>query len=209
MLYFCALTLLAVIALLVAEYRDWRPGVWVAKPLAGVGFIGAALAAAALDSGYGRWILAALLLSWFGDVCLIPRRAPRVFQAGILSFLLGHVAFTAAFVVRGLDLRIALLAALLALVSSLLAARWLGPHVPAQMRIPVHAYLIVISLMLVCAAAAAGSSGDARILLGALMFYASDLSVARDRFVVSQFTNRAWGLPLYFAAQLVFATSVA
>ncbi len=209
MLYFCALTLLAVIALLVAEYRDWRPGVWVAKPLAGVGFIGAALAAAALDSGYGRWILAALLLSWFGDVCLIPRRAPRVFQAGILSFLLGHVAFTAAFVVRGLDLRIALPAALLALVFSLLAARWLGPHVPAQMRIPVHAYLSVISLMLVCAAAASGSSGDARILLGALMFYDSDLSVARDRFVVSQFTNRAWGLPLYFAAQLVFATSVA
>ncbi len=208
MLYFCALTLLAVIALLVAEYGDWRPGVWVAKPLAGVGFIGAALAAAALDSGYGRWILAALVLSWFGDVFLIPRRAPRVFQAGILSFLLGHVAFTAAFVVRGLDLRMALLAALLALVTSLLAARWLRPHVPAQMRIPVHAYLIVISLMLVCAAAATGSSGDTRILLGALMFYASDLSVARDRFVVSQFTNRAWGLPLYFAAQLVLATSV-
>jgi len=209
MLYFCTLTLLAVIALLVAEYRDWRPGVWVAKPLAGAGFIGAALAAAALDSGYGRWILAALVLSWFGDVFLIPRRAPRVFQAGILSFLLGHVAFTAAFVVRGLDLRMALLTALIALVTGLLAARWLRPHVPAQMRIPVHAYLIVISLMLVCAAAATASSGDARILLGALMFYASDLSVARDRFVVPQFTNRAWGLPLYFAAQLVLATSVA
>ena len=174
-----------------------------------MGFIGSALAAAALDSSYGRWILAALVLSWFGDVFLIPRRAPRAFQAGILSFLLGHVAFTAAFVIRGLDLRIALLAALLALVASLLAARWLRPHVPAQMRIPVHAYLIVLSLMLVCAAAASGSSGDARILLGALMFYASDLSVARDRFVVSQFTNRAWGLPLYFAAQLVLATSVA
>jgi len=32
----------------------------------------------------------------------------------------------------------------------------------------------------------------------------SDLSVARDRFVSRSFSNRAWGLPLYYAAQIVF-----
>jgi hypothetical protein len=41
------------------------------------------------------------------------------------------------------------------------------------------------------------------------MFYASDLSVARDRFVVFRFSNRAWGLPLYFGAQLILASTVA
>jgi hypothetical protein len=46
------------------------------------------------------------------------------------------------------------------------------------------------------------------VLLGAVMFYASDLSVARDRFVKRGFLNRVWGLPLYYAAQLVLASTV-
>jgi len=33
--------------------------------------------------------------------------------------------------------------------------------------------------------------------------------VARDRFVRHQFSNRAWGLPLYYAAQLLLATTPA
>jgi hypothetical protein len=33
--------------------------------------------------------------------------------------------------------------------------------------------------------------------------------VARDRFVSHQFVNRAWGLPLYYAAQLLLATTPA
>jgi hypothetical protein len=40
-------------------------------------------------------------------------------------------------------------------------------------------------------------------------FYLSDLSVARDRFVVTEFNNKLWGWPLYFGAQLVLAATVA
>ena len=43
---------------------------------------------------------------------------------------------------------------------------------------------------------------------GALAFYLSDLSVARDRFVRPAFVNRAWGLPLYYGAQFVLAATV-
>jgi hypothetical protein len=32
--------------------------------------------------------------------------------------------------------------------------------------------------------------------------------VARDRFVEQAFVNGAWGLPLYFAAQIVLALSI-
>ncbi len=209
MLYFCALTVLALGGLLISEYRHSRLGVWVAKPLAATGFVGAALAAGALGTSYGRWVLTALVLSWFGDVLLIPRASPRVFRAGVLSFLLGHVAFVGAFVVRGLDLRTSLAATAIALGPGLLALRWLRPYLPTEMRVPVYAYLIVISSMLVCAAGATGAAGGAGIVIGALMFYVSDLSVARDRFVASRFSNRAWGLPLYFGAQLVLASTVA
>jgi hypothetical protein len=65
----------------------------------------------------------------------------------------------------------------------------------------------VISVMVVAALATFGAHGNGAIVVGALAFYASDLSVARDRFVVHEFVNRLWGLPLYFGAQLVLAYS--
>jgi uncharacterized membrane protein YhhN len=43
--------------------------------------------------------------------------------------------------------------------------------------------------------------------VGALAFTASDISVARDRFARHEFLNRAWGLPLYYAAQLLIAST--
>ena len=46
------------------------------------------------------------------------------------------------------------------------------------------------------------------VALGALLFFASDLSVARDVFVHRTFVNRLWGLPLYYAAQLCLAATV-
>jgi hypothetical protein len=59
------------------------------------------------------------------------------------------------------------------------------------------------------AVAWAGAGGPATVALGALAFTASDVSVARDRFVRAQFLNRAWGLPLYYCAQVLLALSPA
>jgi len=194
-----------VAALLVAEYRASRLGVWIAKPAAAACFVAAALAFGALDSGYGRVLLAGLVLSLCGDVLLIPHAAPRVFQAGVAAFGLGHVAYLAAFVLRFESALYAAICVIAAALVLLRVFRWLRPHLPADMVVPVYAYMGVISAMLVAAAGAAPAS--AAILLGAAMFYVSDLAVARDRFVASGFANRAWGLPLYFAAQLVLAST--
>jgi uncharacterized membrane protein YhhN len=45
-------------------------------------------------------------------------------------------------------------------------------------------------------------------LIGSFMFYLSDICVAREKFVAKDALNGAIGLPLYFAAQLVIASSV-
>jgi uncharacterized membrane protein YhhN len=97
-------TVVATAALLAAERAGWQPGVWVAKPIAAAGFVGAAWANGALATPYGTWILLGLVLSLAGDVLLIPKERPRVFLFGLVAFLLGHVAYTIAFAVRGLDL---------------------------------------------------------------------------------------------------------
>lgn len=96
---FPVLTLTALVALLLAEYRGFRPGIWIAKPLASLGFLGGAVYLGALDGCYGATLFAGLVLSFVSDVLLIPKK-PLVFRLGIVSFLLAHVAYIAAFVNR-------------------------------------------------------------------------------------------------------------
>ncbi len=59
-------------------------------------------------------------------------------------------------------------------------------------------------------AAATGATSDGApwpVLPGAVLFFLSDLAVARDKFVTPGFPNRAVGLPMYYAAQILFAVS--
>jgi len=208
MIVWSAVTAMAVAALLLSERVGSSVGVWVAKPLASTAFVALALAAGASGTPYGRWILAGLVLSWLGDVFLIPRERPRVFLAGVLSFLAGHVAYAVAFVLRGVDATVFLLAGLVAGLVAFVVLRWLARHVPSDMKLAVPVYVAVISLMVVAAVASFGAHGNPWIPIGAIGFYLSDLSVARDRFVISRFVNRLWGLPLYYAAQVALAWSV-
>lgn len=201
-------TMLAVLVLLACERAAFRPGVWIAKTLASTGFLWAAVAAGASGSAYGRVVLVALALCWLGDVLLLGRGRGLGLRLGLGSFLLGHVAFAAAFVLRGLDPGAVLVAGLLLLAPARATLRWLAPHVPGDWRIPVYAYVVVISLMVVAGLGSVSRPDDIEVALGALAFYGSDLAVARERFVQTGFVNRAWGLPLYYGAQLLLAASV-
>jgi hypothetical protein len=68
--------------------------------------------------------------------------------------------------------------------------------------------------MVVCAVTLVGntglsSTGRYMVLIGALSFYASDIFVARNQFVIDAYVNRLIGLPLYYFAQFLFAVSIA
>jgi len=81
------------------------------------------------------------------------------------------------------------------------------------MLIPVSAYIAVITVMLVGAWTVLGDdgvkfSGRLLVFIGAVSFYISDLFVARDRFLKTEFTNRFLGLPLYYFGQFLLAFSV-
>ncbi len=205
---FAALTCVSVAVLLIAEFRGSRVGAWVAKPLASVGFVGTALGGGALESSYGLWIAVALVLSLVGDVALLVRESRPALLVGMAAFLLGHVAFVIAFLTRGLDVTWGAGALGVLLVPSFAAARWLAPHLPPPFVLPVAAYTAVVTTMAGAAVGAAAHAGEVSVAVGAVMFYVSDLAVARDVFVEKTFWNKAWGLPLYFAGQLVLAASV-
>lgn len=205
---FAALTLVAVGWLLVAEHGGSRAGVWTWKPIASTGFVATAIAAGATGSAYGRLVVVALLLCWLGDVLLIPDDE-RVFRAGIAAFLAGHLAFAAAFVVRGASPLVAVVVLAVQTISIAQTLRWLRPHLRESFRPLVTAYVYVISVMVAAAFATYVQSRCVPLLAGAVAFAISDTSVARDRFVCAQFVNRAWGLPLYYVATLLLALSAA
>jgi len=204
-------TLVCVVAvggLLVAEWRDSRLGIWIAKAVAASAYVWSALSLGALQSDYGRWLLVGLVFCWWGDLLLVPRHHRGAFRAGIVAFLLGHMAYIVAFIQHSIDGLGLVVGVGVAGALAVFVARWLGPELPSGYRNLVWAYVVVISGMLIAALGAARGSGPLGIAFGAVLFAVSDLTVARDRFVSHAFANRLLGLPLYFAAQLVLAHTV-
>jgi uncharacterized membrane protein YhhN len=203
-----AATAIAVVALLLSEQSRASARRAVAKPLASAGFVVAAWHAGATDSTYGRIVFGGLVLAALGDVLLLPR-GRRFFVAGLVSFLLAHVAFCAAFVQRGVSPAAALIAAMPLAALAGVIWRWLVTRVPSRLVWPIAAYTTAITAMVALAVGTTWPRPAWPLLAGVFAFYISDLSVARDKFVVEELNNKLWGLPLYYAGQLLIAASVA
>ena len=182
---------------------------FVALPL-----VGNAFSSTRHDNGLAVWMMIGLVLGAMGDAALLSHGSTG-FLIGLGAFLLGHLAYVVGFT-RCLD-SVAISGATQALAAipvaaGLLALRWLWRHL-GDMRIPVIAYITVISAMMIAAIAVMyDSTRDApiRYLIGsgATLFFISDLAVARDRFIAPGWRNRAWGLPAYYAGQLLLAWSI-
>lgn len=195
------------VALLVGG--DWSGGAagTAFKMAASTGFLATALAAGALRTGYGRSILVALVFCWWGDYFLTGT-AEFHFLLGLASFLLGHLAFAAAFLIHGVNTRWSAAAGAVAVIPAV--AVYIGLEAQlGTLKLPVCAYIAIISLMIALAVGARVRGGTWLIPIGALLFYASDLLVARQKFASPSPWNPLLGLPLYYTAQLCLAASVA
>lgn len=158
-----------------------RPTELWSKPLALVGLIGVAVALDPADPVVRAWFVAALVLSLAGDVFLLG--GDRWFIAGLASFLAGHLAYTAGFVAAD---PWRWWAAGLAAVAAVAMAATVGRRIvvaagdrSGSLRGPVAAYLGIISLMLVAAAAA----GNGWAVVGAGLFVVSDAVLGWAKFV--------------------------
>ena len=202
----CGLGLLVSLA---GEYRSKNVFSGMGKLLAASAYIAAALSLGALGTQYGRVLVAGMVFCWLGDLLLASKNSKKLFLAGLVSFLLGHLVYIGAFSVRGISFPVLAGAAMVMAVFAWRVLSWLNPVVGQRMRRPVQLYVVAISAMMAMAAATFSAHGGLALLLGSLLFVISDLAVARNRFVAPGFVNRAWGLPTYFTAQLLLAASVA
>lgn len=159
----------------------------VAKPLTMVALIVAALALDPVDGTARAWFVAALVLSMLGDIFLL--RSETRFVPGLASFLLGHLAYVVGLRMLGTSaagLIVAIVIVLLAMPTiALPVVRAVRRGSEPELLGPVAAYIVVISAMVL----AAGGTGIAIALIGALFFYASDALIAWNRFV----QPLAWG----------------
>jgi uncharacterized membrane protein YhhN len=174
-------------------------------------FILAALVQAHPTPGYYYLLLLGLIFCLGGDVFLaLPQE--KMFLLGLVSFLVGHVFYVICFFYVADISQWTWIGCLVGLFFSGLVFYWLRPHL-GSMRIPVIAYIVVITVMVIGAWTVLGDTRlnfACRLLvfIGAVSFYLSDLFVARDRFLKSEFTNRLIGLPMYYCGQFLLAFSV-
>ncbi|MFQ5575354.1 MAG: lysoplasmalogenase [Anaerolineae bacterium] len=205
------LTLLAIVSALFhirAEYLGPATHVYLFKPLTTILILLiAVLAQRPVSAGYKYLIVAGLLFSLAGDVFLmLPGDR---FVAGLVSFLIAHLFYIAAFragASYGWSWGWIAPFALYGVVVFVL----LLPHLGA-MKLPVLVYVLVILVMAWQAWGRWRSTGDTAALLafiGAALFVISDSVLAFNRFRGEFAAARALTLATYFSAQWLIAVSI-
>jgi uncharacterized membrane protein YhhN len=205
------LAVILLLGLLYFEKNGNQKGKLPTKTILSCLFIFTALVQAHLIPVYFYILLFGLIFCLGGDVFLaLPQE--RMFLLGLVSFLLGHVLYVVDFFYVADVSQWTWVGCLVGLLVSGLVFWWLRPHL-GSMLIPVIAYIIVITVMVIGAWTVLGDTklnyaGRLVVFIGAVSFYLSDLFVARDRFLKSEFTNRLIGLPMYYVGQFLLAFSV-
>jgi uncharacterized membrane protein YhhN len=193
------------------EKKENPKGLVPTKTLLSCLFVLAALLQAHPIPRYTHFMIAGLVFALGGDLFLaLPQR--KMFFLGLVSFLVCHVFYVAAFSGVGLlSLWTGIGVALLCVIGGGIY-RWLEPHLGVMKR-PVLCYILVITLMMSGAWSILLNGRlnlPARIMVfvGALCFYVSDVFIARDRFMKKAFLNRLIGLPMYYTGQFLLAFSL-
>ncbi len=199
----------------IAVAQGWRRIEWLVKPTVMLALLAFTISNGGLQPGM-IWFIFGLAFSLAGDVFLmLPSER---FIAGLVSFLLAHICY-----IIGLNpippLKTPhLIAATLILVLVAMPASQIYRRIAAglqtrhqdQLKLPVLAYTIVISVMLISAlfTMLRGSWPAAQALLvsaGAASFFLSDAILAWNKFVSPLSRGRMWNMITYHLGQMMIA----
>jgi len=163
------------------------------------------------------WFGLGILFSLAGDILLmIP--PDRLFLAGLVAFLFAHVTYVIGFntPLPRLSAWGILLAVMISLGGARVIRRILAPLAAqgqAYLRIPILAYGIVISIMLLSALMKLTDLSwhvGAALLVGAgaFLFYVSDIILAWNRFISPIRNGRIYNILSYHLGQIMLITGV-
>jgi uncharacterized membrane protein YhhN len=211
-----ALALVSALLHLGSERYGPKRAVYLFKPLTIALIILIAAGAKNPVSDFYRYaIMAGLVFSLAGDIFLmLPRDR---FIPGLVSFLLAHLCYIAAFALEGGAAAAAsasaswrsLLQAVPFLLYGAVMLRVLLPGM-GRMKAPVIVYMLVIMLMAWQALsrwAGTGQQGSGLAFSGALLFVVSDSLLALNRFRKPYASAQLFVMSTYFTAQWLIALS--
>ena len=201
-----AVVVVTAVLAITGEYRPTRTLVYIFKPLTTILIIGVALLGVSPNPLYKTLIIIGLIFCLGGDISLML--PAKYFIAGLVSFLIGHIFYTAAFAADGglqLSWWLLPLAAYGAIMYGVL-----HPHL-GKMRGPVIAYILVILVMAwqgLTRWSVLPTTGTLLAAVGAVVFVISDSTLALDRFREKFRSARVIVLSTYWLAQWLIALSV-
>ena len=201
------LTAVGTLGALVAHRADRRGAYRLAKGLAPLGFVGTAIVAGATGAAWSTLVLFGLALAACGDLALAGT-GKRSFIAGMGFFALAYALYSAAFTLRGFEPSAFTVTAPAAVFIAGAVWTLLRAHVPAALRLPIAVYLVIIGSMLATGVATAVTHRAWMLGVGVALVVASDIAVARERFVSHAFINKLLGLPAYYVGQTLIALSL-
>jgi len=211
--YWLSLALAVTVPLLIrAEFRNDARQRHIFKPLSTSLLVVIILLSILLDPGnltFKLFILAGMLFCFGGDMALMFD-SKKSFLAGLVSFLIGHVVYAAAMAYfNGFWFSGAATTAIVVALG-LPVFIYLYPGL-GSMKVPVIAYMLVISFMLHSALLTFQSdyfnTAQAWLLaVGAALFYLSDSILAGNRFR-RPFKDTRISLLFYYSGQLGIALS--
>lgn len=166
------------------------------------------MAVGASGAPWSRVALLGLVLAAVGDVALATK-SKFGFLVGLGLFALAYSTYVVAFGLRGTQ------GAVLGVTAGVVALgagiAWVTLHdlVPHRMQIPVGVYLVILASMLALGTAVGITHRTWLLTMGVALVAGSDIAVGRERFGTPGFVNKAFGLPTYYAGQILIALSLA
>ncbi len=207
LLILTAVIFTSVFLTITAEYSNRRLLVYIFKPLTTSLIILVAFGFSEnIDPFYQSMIVLGLCFSLAGDVFLmLPSDR---FIPGLVSFLIAHLFYIAAFSI-GIEPVNSIWLPAVFMIYAIVLLQVLAPHL-GRMKFPVLVYATIIAIMgwqAVERWLQIAETGALLAMLGAVSFIVSDSALAYDRFVRKFKSARAMVLITYFLAQWLIALS--
>lgn len=195
------------------EFSGNRRNIYFIKPIS----TGLVILAALLsllepcwNSTYTFGAILGLVFSMGGDIALMFQDDKKAFRIGLVLFLLAHIVYAAIFTIMGRFSGLSAVCTLVLLLSGIGIYRLIQANL-GPMKGPVIAYVLIISLMVIQAAGVFSNQKITNLqalmmVLGALLFYISDVILAANRFWRPWKYNRI-SLAFYYSGQMLIAMS--
>lgn len=191
------------------DYKGPRWATYIFKPATMLIIIGLLITQRDTASSYSNLILIGLLFSLLGDIFLMLPSKPLL--PGLGSFLLAHFFYVGAFHTQvDIEWNRASIISLVA-IAAWCGIIWRVMHAHlGKLYIPGGIYYISISTMVFLSLQHwfSGVAGSEYLVIGALLFYASDTALAFNRIRAPYRSAQLLILSTYYPAQFLIALSV-